>query len=315
MPPQEGSNKQWLRKRRAAVESIVAKSTLPATRIDVEARAAAGANWTDGATAELAKLKIKHDDCKAVAFEDGHLLAKEVTDDVRARLEDIQATRYYRDRDHATAERRQSNFKRKRDSDNSIDIAGKTVFIDPGLPTPASNCVARAVRQWSLKRVGKDERHLVDLYMVSDLSKPGQRTSWAVSLTGGRVAVEQFLVSGGTAGASVVYKPTLATKMCLWMARNFIKHHAALASIVRKSMSGYKGNRWTLILKQQDFTDRYAAAVKAKRNREVIALVTKSQKNKDRDPPLSSTLPSERSIKFRLLFPHLTQDRQQQLVV
>ena len=70
--------------------------------------------------------------------------------------------------------------------------------------------VARAVRQWSLKRVGNDERHLADLYMVSDLSKPGQRTLWAVSLTGGRVAAEQFLVSGGTAGASVVYKPVLA---------------------------------------------------------------------------------------------------------
>ena len=49
VPPQEGSNKQWLRKRRAVAESIVAKSTLPATRIDVEARAAAGANWTSGA--------------------------------------------------------------------------------------------------------------------------------------------------------------------------------------------------------------------------------------------------------------------------
>ena len=66
------------------MESIVAKPTLPATRIDVAARAAAGANWTSGATAELAKLKIKHDDRKAVALEDGHLLAKEVTDDVRA---------------------------------------------------------------------------------------------------------------------------------------------------------------------------------------------------------------------------------------
>ena len=80
---------------------------LPATRIDVEARAAAGANWTSSATAELAKLKIKHDDRKAVAFEDGHLLAKEVTDDVGARLEDIQAKRNDRDRAHATAERRQ----------------------------------------------------------------------------------------------------------------------------------------------------------------------------------------------------------------
>ena len=30
------------------------------------------------------KLKIKHDDRKAVSVEDDHLLAKEVTDDVRA---------------------------------------------------------------------------------------------------------------------------------------------------------------------------------------------------------------------------------------
>ena len=94
------------------------------------------------------------------------------------------------------------------------------------------------------------------------------------------------------------------------MSRNFIKHHAELASIVRKYMSGYKGNRWTLILKQQDFTGKHAAAVKAKRRREVIALVTKGQKNKDRDPPpLSSTLSSERSIRFRMLCPHLIRER------
>ena len=276
---QEGTNKHWLATRRSDVKSIVGKSTISTTRAAVAARADGGAAWTAGAAKELTSLQAKHDDRKAIALEDGHLLAKESNAAVRSRLEDVHAKRLCRDREHANAERRQSVVKRKRDSDNSININGLHLFIGDGLSCGAK-AINNVIRCHSLKRVADGERHEAHLYIVPDPAKPGQRTSWAVGLTGGRIATEQFLLSGGREGASVVYTPALDSKRFLWLSPEFIKQHAVLHGIIRASMAHHSSNKWVLILRRQTFVDRYAAASKGHKN-EFLALVTKSEKKKD----------------------------------
>ena len=149
-----------------------------------------------------------------------------------------------------------------------IKLAGTCVFI---ASDELANQVAQALRVNGQTRC--DERCDADIFLLQDVSAPGQRTAWCLALGGGVAVDTVYIESGGTAGVAVNYKRSLRQKRKCWLSGGFRDTHPVLTNIV-ETMIAKPGGKWILLDDERFLT---SVARHSDRNM-LVALVTAAEK-------------------------------------
>ena len=133
------------------------------------------------------------------AFADGVLLKSEIPSDMLARqseTEALSAKRFLqRQREHQA-----HSLKRRVHSHGPTDVFNAKVFVHPSIPNPDLGTKVRLTRKAELAKV----------FVVQDVTKPGEKISWCATLGGGVVCTPEYIRSGMKRGTALAYSPAVA---------------------------------------------------------------------------------------------------------
>jgi len=197
--------------------------------------------WDPRMQGELERQIEKRKDRKAVAAEDGVLLASEVDDELRGRVREVQSRRLKTDREAAAQAKKVAVATAMRNC-NELDMAGWQCHV--ALDCQGDSGLNRALIQLRLRRVA-DMSARVGVFVRKDPTTPGQRASWIAALTGAWITVPAFIVSKGQHGACVAHSPpAIQQSRRIWVSENFANGHAQIVTLLREA-ARRPGSKWT----------------------------------------------------------------------
>jgi hypothetical protein len=171
-----------------------------------------------------------------------------------------------RERDRARRERLLTNRA------PTVSFHGASVYIDPAINnSDLATCVA------TNRMNVETQRMQATMFVVKDVAAPGQRTSLAAALVGGRVAALQYMLSNGRSGASIKYRAATLTKRWVWVSPAFKAAHPALADQVQRAID-MPGSTWQVLGCRADFLS-LSKKRPAKKRFEVLGLVASSDRH------------------------------------
>mmetsp|Transcript_152060 Transcript_152060/g.265051 ORF Transcript_152060/g.265051 Transcript_152060/m.265051 type:complete len:1079 (-) Transcript_152060:116-3352(-) len=119
-----------------------------------------------------------------------------------------------------------------------------------------------------------EDRTQASIFVVDDVSNPGQRTQWCASLLGAWVLSPKAFLHEEQ--AVLKYKPYIETYRQVWMSDLFLERHAVIADILRK-VTKVENSKWTLLQSRKEFLRIYADASKRGRGSNIVALFAKKE--------------------------------------
>ena len=258
---QEGTEKHWLQQRRASVDAGVSSASVPAHGIAADAARMGMDEWTDGQTRLQDDLEALQTQAKVEAAEDGSLLPREMTAELRDGVHQMLARRKDADRDATAADRRAARIAVGRRG--CIKLSGRKVFIGVGT---GDHMHARA-REVGLTVVS----HVTEasVFVSNSIDDPGQHVRMAAHLVGGTIVAPSFIDSDGDSGASISFKAALSTKRRLWLSLFVCRSKPALGTIIMKAVTSTV-SKWTFI-EQEEYIGKGT-------HWEYIAIVTEEEK-------------------------------------
>ena len=230
--PRRGSTRsetQWIKKRRQSVQAGTESGK-------VVKRACPDTHWAEGHNKELRFQKQKQMVNAVQAFKDGLLLPSEITEDmpISALASDIHAAKKHTER---TKKHAKQNLQRAIHTPHVM--RGTCVFVEPAL----------AVEDLMRKIVAVGARsttHRTDanVFIVTDVTNLGQRSSWCLALGGGFACTPAYVTEGPTKGVALAFKPAVKTRRLFCMSDAFIAAHPVLSNIVAAKASQRPLSTW-----------------------------------------------------------------------
>ena len=163
-------------------------------------------------------------------------------------------------------------------------LSGKSIFVDAAIQGTVAEFQA-TLRKYKLSQVYAREK--ADMFMVADIKSPGLRVSWAAALLGGIITTQDYVDSGGMRGPSLVYKPAVNSKRCLWCSPAFELAHPEVHRLLRACSQGKP--KWTWSSSKSDAVRTAAARKRTGNDAEIIFLVTRQEQSFDEDLDMPKT--------------------------
>ena len=129
-------------------------------------------------------------------------------------------------------------------------LLGKRVHVDKVV----SNLVSRSVLDGALASFGAEYeqvREKADVFLVPDVTQPGQRVLLNAVLAGLTLVSLQCLLSG--IGPQVTYKRALRTRRIVWFSPQFMFRHESLIGIFLARLAA--PNDWRVVSEQESFLE------------------------------------------------------------
>ena len=266
---------KWLQARRSATKALgeaAPKRSLEDTR--KRGRAAGAEEWTEASSKEGQFNDLKRLKTFYQQVHEGTILPDELDDgdvELAAQLiTEMEAARVKLDK------QRDKHAKQLAKRGTQLaDLHSAKVFSAGVDVQPLHSVMQRLSMQSTTDRIA------ADVYLAINLMEPGQRTLWAVALTGGIVAVPRFLETSGAHGACLRYRPAVSIKRLVWVSGDFYAHHPELGDVVDRAVAS-RGSKWVRIPSAAMFLEavrvRTRGPVRQHRLYEAVALVTVGEK-------------------------------------
>ena len=160
-----------------------------------------------------------------------------------------------------------------------ITFAGKQVFLDASIADAGAAALTDILVKLGCTRV--DERYTADIFVAKDPAVASVKVRFAACLLGGCLCTEEFLVTGGTAGACITYQKATKVKRFIVVTDAFIALHPVLAKCLW-AVLGQEGCAW-----QMADVDAATAVVQrgADKQRQVLCFVADADTDRE-DPSL-----------------------------
>lgn len=228
LPRPQGENNsegQWLKRRRAVVWQAAAKRPRVKLEEAVVALDEDGDDTEKGAKLRR-KQRVKYDRTKVEAYLDGALeedpdLAEQAGEEVRRR-------------DRLARERK--NFKSRVvavTTKGKVKLPDGDVYVDPDVDTPELSC---QLRQASRSRC---PRETARIFIVGDVTDPGQRCHWCAVLNGGFLVTPRAFKSDDDDNAGPIICFKRSAPRTIHMTAQFRAKHTEVARLLT-NMEGWK---------------------------------------------------------------------------
>ena len=119
-----------------------------------------------------------------------------------------------------------------------------------------------------------------DIYIVDDVSHPGQRVQWCAFLAGRPLCTVEYVRSGGETGVVLQYKASVANRRQIWISEAFKLKHVELYAII-STLGKAVGRKWISIDDGAVFMDLATRRAAAGRPGEVVGFVTNAEKRSE----------------------------------
>lgn len=111
-----------------------------------------------------------------------------------------------------------------------MDLTDGKVFVSPGQDIGGETAFRQALVKLKMQRVY--DRLDAKVFVVPDITQPGQRIHWIAMLSGGLVCNARYLVSRGHAGGSIAFKAAVRSKRNVWCSDAFVAAHGEIHRIL-----------------------------------------------------------------------------------
>lgn len=262
--------KAWTLRRRQEVDKLVAEPQAAKREYGVEPDGGPPNGWTDKHEKEKKFQQDKRTKRALDAMDQGVLLPEEQIRLFGSEEEATVAVGAYRQlrktnrgdyvRDRLAKRARQTRCTITRD-----DVCrGKKIWVksDALDPQTMSSCLR------SVRAIRVPEREAADVYVVDDLTDPGQRVLWNAMFNGLSIISPSFF--RGEGGPMVCYKAAMSSRKKVWVSNGFIEQHTQLANILARRMAA-ASSTWKMI-KDEEFADFVT-----RRPEDVLAFVTATE--------------------------------------
>jgi len=150
-------------------------------------------------------------------------------------------------------------------------LQSKKIYIDPRVPLP------RAQLDGRLEELGasaEPSRERAEVFVVPDVTQPGQRVLWNAALAGLLVVSLPYFIDGQ--GPVLAYQCALRLRRTVWISEDFrTAHPSIIAIIVARLASASRGAQWTVAQDLQHFQRAVDRCTQQRRSlTEVPAFVT-----------------------------------------
>ncbi|CAE6949012.1 unnamed protein product [Symbiodinium sp. CCMP2456] len=265
--------KTWLRERRSQVEALLAAEN-PTGDVQVESVAGAALRqaaekWTPRHDAEARRQDTLCFEKQVDAAHRGHLLEHELTPDLEWHADHLEEEESRR---RCQREQEADRFERRM-ARPVFCLFGKTVCLRFQTPDPLMD---RILLQYNMRRAQPTE--VVDLFVVPDIARVGHAVQLLAYMYGSMIGTQEFLQSGGSAGAVAGYLPAIGMKKHIYISDAFAASYPALVAVLEQVLQMPKCS-WKAI-------DTLAAWLRLQLDRKetskYLALVTKAEKESQR---------------------------------
>ena len=269
------SESSLVKRRRAEVASVLTNPAVARQVVRPEDY------WTEQHEKEALFQRQKDDINQLEAFEQGHLMPHEHSENLPERLLNFQMRRAKNNVD-----RLRGNAKHNLQLAEHVSFLqnGQAVFLTPGVDC---HNLQNTCRRRGLRLV--DRRSLAGIIVVKDVTRLGIEPSWCLALSGGVVCDPEYISCGGSGKAGLARKCMSAMRVGrdVYMSPGFIGAHASLAGILGNKITA-PGSKWRILTRAQCL-QKIASMTHAKRN-QLLLLVTDDEQ----------TSPLLRNVLFKL---------------
>lgn len=217
----------YLKRRRQEVEELVAsKRPRVSLKRDPEAQHVGENGWHEAQEKERRFQEAKRLTRYMEAMDQGYTLPREETSGAR------EALRIWRDFEHRQAQK-YARERANRAAENvrvPVDLTVGKVFVSPGHDIGDPTAFRQALVKFKMQRVY--DRLDAKVFVVPDVTQPGQRIHWIAMLSGGLVCTSRYLASGGHAGGSIAFKAAVRSKRSVWCSDAFVAAHGEIHRIL-----------------------------------------------------------------------------------
>ncbi len=267
----------WLWKRRKEIaerqrHNLASEASEP-QQVDHEAlgviaQAQAGEAWTpqhdteSNRQAKIASVRFLE------AAKQGHVLESEKTDELEAQLQALSEVHDKRRQERQSVEQKQSDMLRR----PTVNVFGKRVNVQPGLyPSRAAILPIMLQHHYRWAR----NSHDVDIYVVADVSNPGNTETTQASLQGSMIVSPTFFETGGTIGSCLSYISPLHIEKRIFMSHNFCTLHQPCAAAFDRAIADC-ATKWVQMDTLADWLRSQIA--NPKNGSRFLALLTQAEK-------------------------------------
>ncbi len=264
------SVRDWLSKRRRAIAQCRGQDLdVDAETLSAVAQAQAGEAWTPQHDAEcerqakIARLRFLE------AAKHGHVLECEKTDELEAQLQVLSEVQDKRRQERQRLEQTQSDMLRR----PTVNVFGKRVNVQLGL-YPTREAILPIMLEHHYRWAPNS--HDVDIYVVADVSNPGNAEKTQACLCGSMIASPMFFETGGAIGSALAYVSPIGIEKRIFMSHNFRALHPPCAAAIDRAIADPAG-KWVQLntladwLRSQIHNPRNAARF--------LALLTHAEKD------------------------------------
>jgi hypothetical protein len=230
------TEREFIRQRRLEVGKLLRQSSLNGIPDAPEPA------MTPSHTKEAAFQTLKFHKRVLRALEDGSLPYQEIPDEL------IDALNETLDQEKAGGDARyfaeQARKRAARDKPVRPDLRGIGVFIDESIQAGERGQLMIAIRKGGMWLCS--DRVRAGVFVVPDVTEPGQRNSICAVLSGALVATPPYITSCGERGPSLHYEAAIRKRRFVWCSPEFIARHSAVYDIISARMRMRDSNWKTL---------------------------------------------------------------------
>jgi len=264
----------WLRARRSQVSAgMLEKKSASAPARPLK-------RWLPGHDKETTFQKGKRQKKMFDTYEQGALDQELITDVFKADFAAYETKRAVQDKRHLReVSKKEANAEGGVAKSYEAMVAMPT-YVDDSLDDEEKVEVRRWLTQSGATEVST--RLEAKMFVVKRPADAGDRINWIAKLIGGYIVSAAHLRT--RRGVGLAFKPAAKTKRSLWISPAFKQKYEGVAACIRGALQNYGESKIKLIDDRGTFEAERARARAAKRNKEVVGLVTSSEK-KDRSRP------------------------------
>ena len=203
--------------------------------------------WTEKHDAEIQFQRHKRTQARLRSIQGGFARPREITPAAQAALRAAEDHEREVRRKYDVESRRPQARRRLPAMDVRLRLRGARVFVDDR-HVESGAYLTKALTNLGMLRERNDKLN-AQVFIVADISQPGQRISWISVLTGAMILTVETLcclAAGQSGGAVVKYRGACTQPRIVWLSTRFAADHATLAGIVRGA-AALPGMKWRLV--------------------------------------------------------------------
>ena len=262
------SLEQWVKRRRMEVKKAGERCPKASATTEPPARVVGQDGWTDKHEKEKAFQDKKRARRFIEAIEEGTIDKAGLSEEMTLLV------KMYHELEHERHKSWESGRKRAEAllaPPSPPTISGTKIYVNSGIDVGNQQQWRRLLRDRRAQQV--QDRLEADLYIVEDVSQPGQRILWCCFLAGRAVCTLDYVKTAGERGTILKYKAATESKRQVWASDAFKAKHVEIFAILN-ALARRDASKWRWVASKEAFLDLAARRAAGGHGNEAASFLT-----------------------------------------